>query len=236
MYQGRIEELALREAFPRKRALSSGLFAWGKPRLGVRRQASGWVEFLAIFFVLPVLGIFGDAVNSLPVITTLIFGFSVLLLSMTRSFHWGDLLPVDVFSEWRLFVGVSLGFAAASFLVTVTLFPGMLFSASGHVILMLVAFPLLTALPIEIVCRALFFRRFGYLFQSERSAIICGACASALIYLMISESISGACFGFVVGLVLGWTYLRTGQFILNVALHWVASLCIWLIGPGLLIF
>jgi membrane protease YdiL (CAAX protease family) len=83
------------------------------------------------------------------------------------------------------------------------------------------------------VYRALFFRRFGYLFRSNWQAISLGMLMTGIIYFMITASIAGFGFGCVLGAVLGWTYLRTGQFLMNVALHWVAVLCICLIGQGL---
>lgn len=236
MYQGRVEDLVAKEVFPSRITPAGGLFSWGRPQLSSVRLVAGWVEFLTAFLILPLIGIFADAANALPVTTALILGFSILLLSMTRSFHWRDLLPVDVLSEWRVLVAVSAGFAALSLGITTIFFPGHLFLVAGNVQLMLIAFPVLTALPIEIVYRALFFRRFGYLFRNEFLAIFVGMLATGLIYTMITESVASFCFGAILGAVLGWTYLRTGQFLLNVALHWVAALCVWIIGPGLSVF
>ncbi|MEM7546857.1 MAG: CPBP family intramembrane glutamic endopeptidase [Pseudomonadota bacterium] len=193
----------------------------------------GWVECITLFLIFPLIGIFGQAINILPLTILALLSSTVLLLSMTRSFHWADLVPVDALSEWRLLVGVSAVFIAGSFAVTTVFFPEELFQSSGGAELMLIAYPLLTALPVELVYRALFFRRFGYLFKTQLLAILVGAAANGLLYFMLSHALSGAVFGFVIGLVLGWAYLRSGQFALSVLMHWIAALAIWLIGPGL---
>ena len=57
-----------------------------------------------------------------------------------------------------------------------------------------------------------------------------------MLYLMLSGSVGGAIFGAVVGLVNGVVYLRTGQFMLVVLLHWLAAISIFFIGPGLILF
>lgn len=209
------------------------MFAWGLPKFNRRRRAMGWVECITLFLVLPLIGIFGDAINVLPLTIMAILSSSILLLSMTRSFHWADLAPVDPFSEWRLVAAVSAFFICSSYAISAIFFPNLLFNSFNGAELMLIAYPILTALPVELVYRALFFRRFGYLFRSEGLAILVGAGTNALLYVMLTHSPFGAVFGFVTGLVLGWAYLRTGQFVLSVMMHWIAALAVWLIGPGL---
>lgn len=213
-----------------------GLFAWGLPPMRRARRALVWAEFTTIFLALPVFGLFSGLSQAKPLAIWLIMSMCVALLSMTRSFHWADLLPVDLASEWRLGLGCAALFAAASFIVSALFFPDRLFMADGDVYLMLIAYPLLTALPIELVFRALFFRRFGPLFSSETGAIVTGALGSGLMFLMLTGSFAVCAFGVITGLVLGWAYLRSGQFVLSVLIHWAAALSVWLIGPGLVGF
>ena len=231
-----INEQTAISPLPHKAEAARGLFAWGRDRLNSGRLVIAWLEFIFIFVLLPTMTIVTGLASAVPIIITVMLSSTIIFLSMTRSFHWADLLPVDAFSEWRLVLGFSTGFAALAAAVTLTFYPDAFLSPSLGVIPMLVAYPVLTALPIELVYRALFLRRYGHLFNSELGAICVGALLNGLAYFMLSTSIAGAIFGTVLGASLGWFYLRTGQFALSVFLHWIAAMAIWLIGPGLGVF
>jgi membrane protease YdiL (CAAX protease family) len=128
----------------------------------------------------------------------------------------------------------SAAFALIAFTVTSLYWPSQLFSAPPEIAVMLIGFPILTALPMELVYRALFFRRYGHLIQGETAAIILGAAATSLGYAVLSGNIGGVIFGFALGGVLGWAYLKTGNFAVSVVLHWAAAAALYLIGPGIL--
>lgn len=236
MYIEPIDEMAAKAAFPRRRPAAVGLFAWGRARPRSRSAAFAWLEFAFVFLWLPGAAIASGAHGALPLAFAVMLSATVALLSMTRSFHWRDLLPVDPFSEWRLLGGVCAGLAAGAALLSALAPPERLFAGSDIPWTMLIAFPIMTALPLELVYRALFFRRFGHLFRSERRAILAGAAATGLAYLMLSQSGAGVLFGAGVGALLGWIYLRTGQFALCVLIHWIAALALWVIGPGITAF
>lgn len=99
---------------------------------------------------------------------------------------------------------------------------------------MLIAFPIVTALPMELAYRALFFRRYGHLIKGEVTAIILSAAATSLGYAVLSGSLGGVVFGLSIGALLGWIYLRTGNFAVSVTIHWLAAIALYLIGPGIL--
>lgn len=222
------------ETLPRRVENAEGLFSWGLPKLGGGLRFAARFECFAFFIVLPLLAIFFEARLFIPVVIGVMLSSSVILLSMTRNFHWGDLLPVDPFSEWRVVAGFALAFAALSGLalaVSGASAPAMSVALAP----MLLAFPLLTAAPMELVHRVLFFRRFGHLFPNEGSALVFGAVSNGLVYFMLSGSVVGALFGAFTGVCVGWTYLRTGQFLISVIVHWLAAICVFALGPGILL-
>ena len=234
MYITPIDGALMENALPERAERSHGLFAWGMPRLRARRYVLALVETGFVFLGLPLLAMNSAGGLTIPLIMMLMLSSTAILLSATKSFHWSDLLPVDFWSEWRLIAGVSAAFALIAFVVTSVYWPARLFSAPPEIAIMLIAFPVLTALPMELVYRALFFRRYGHLIRGETTAIILGAAATSLGYAVLSGSVGGVIFGFALGGVLGWSYLRTGNFLVSIILHWAAAASLYLIGPGIL--
>ena len=234
MYITPIDGALIEDALPEKAERSHGLFAWGMPRLRARRYALALLETGFVFVGLPILAMNSAGGLTIPLIMMVMLSSTAILLSATKSFHWSDLLPVDFWSEWRLLAGCSAAFAAIAFTVTSIYWPSRLFSAPPEIAIMLVAFPVLTALPMELVYRALFFRRYGHLIRGEATAVILGAAATSLGYAVLSGSVGGVFFGFALGGVLGWAYLRTGNFLVSILLHWAAVASLYLIGPGIL--
>lgn len=224
----------MEDALPERAERSDGLFAWGMPRLRARRYVLALFETGFVFLGLPLLALNSAGGLTIPLIMMVMLTSTAILLSATKSFHWADLLPVDFWSEWRLMLGCSAAFAVIAYTVTSIYWPSHLFSAPPEIAMMLVTFPILTALPMELVYRALFFRRYGHLIRGEATAIILGAAATALGYAVLSGGAGGLVFGFALGGVLGWAYLRTGNFAVSVVLHWAAVASLYLIGPGIL--
>ncbi|MEM7269306.1 MAG: CPBP family intramembrane glutamic endopeptidase [Pseudomonadota bacterium] len=204
------------------------------PRLRADRFLLALIEVFVVFIGLPLLALSYDAVVTLPVVMGAMLTSTIVLLSATRQFHWADLLPVDFWSERRLAASFLLAFVFTAGSLSLFYWPERIGDVSADTVIMLLAFPLVTALPMELVYRALFFRRYGHLIASEPLAIFLGALATALGYAVLSGSPAGVAFGFGVGLALGWTYLNTGNFVLCVLIHWFAAVSIFLVGPGVL--
>lgn len=234
MYIAPIEGTFVEDALPERAERSNGLFAWGMPRLRARSYRLALFETGFVFLGLPLLAMNSAGGLTIPLIMMVMLSSTAVLLSATKSFHWSDLLPVDFWSEWRLMAGCSAAFAAIAFTMTSIYWPTRLFTAPPEIALMLAAFPVLTAMPMELVYRALFFRRYGHLIRGEAMAIVLGAAATSLGYAVLSGSVGGVIFGFALGGVLGWAYLRTGNFAVSIVLHWAAVAALFLIGPGIL--
>ncbi len=234
MYIAPINGALVEDALPERAERSLGLFAWGMPRLRARRYVLALFETVFVFIALPVLVMLSNGGLTIPLIMMVMLSSTAILLSATKSFHWSDLLPVEFWSEWRILLGCSSAFAAVAFTLTSLYWPTHLFSAPPEIAVMLVVFPIFTAIPMELVYRALFFRRYGHLIQGEPMAILLGAAATSLGYAVLSGGFGGLLFGFALGGVLGWAYLRTGNFAVSVVLHWAAASALYLIGPGIL--
>ena len=215
---------------------AAALLSWRGRRAGGRRRRALAAECVAVFLLLPCLA-FGLAGSlTAPFLIGTMFWASVILLSLSRNFLWADLLPRDAFSEWPLFAGVAASFAAAALALGLVLAPETIFAPEREMTARLVLYPLLLALPLELFCRALFFRRYGPLFGSERRAILGSTVVGAVVWFALGGGIGLAAFGAVSGAVLSWAYLRTGQFALSVALNWATALAFLLIAPGLAAF
>lgn len=232
MYIGPIEKPVRQEDIGPE-TFDRGLFAWGMQQLPARQYYLKICELALVFIALPMIALSLGGSLALPIVMSTMLTTTIILLSLTQSFHWRDLLPIDFWSEGKLLVGMTAGVAACCLLLTLLIAPEKLFSSEAETVAMLVAFPLVTALPIELVYRALFYRRYGRLFTSEPRSIIFGGFATALAYMVLFQNGSGAVIGFALGTVLGASYLRTGNFLFCVLLHWAAMACYYLIGPGI---
>ena len=230
MYLGPIDEDTATSAFPAARDKSPGLFAWGFPQLKPSRLAFAWYEHFFLFAFFPLAAIvYAEGSPAYHALVALSLA-AAALLSGTRSFHWRDMGPNDLWSEWPVMIGVSalfIGFAifAATFFVPHYDMRPTFWSA--------LFFAVVIAGPTELIYRALFFRRYGHLFEGECWAIMVGALSTGLLYTMISGALEGLVLGGFVGTVLSLTYLRTGSFPLIVGLHIVALVAMQMIAPGI---
>ncbi len=185
MYIAPIDGALVEDALPERAEHSPGLFAWGMPRLCARRYVLALFETLLVFIAPPVLAMMSNGGLTIPLIMMVMLSSTAILLSATKSFHWSDLLPVEFWSEWRILLGCSAAFVAVAFTLTSLFWPAHLLSAPPEVAVMLVVFPMFTAIPMELVYRALFFRRYGHLIQGEPMAILLGAAATSLGYAVL---------------------------------------------------
>ena len=210
---------------------AAALLSRGGRRAG--RTRTLLAEGATVFVFLPCLVFVLAGAAAAPFLLSAMLWTSVILLSMSRNFLWADLLPRDALSEWPLFAGLTASFVAAALALGFAFAPGSLFSPEPEMAMRLFLYPVLVALPLELFCRALFFRRYGRLFASERGAILVSAAIGAVVWSAMGCGCGFAAFGAATGAALSWAYLRTGQFALSVALNWAAALAFFLIAPGL---
>lgn len=180
-------------------------------------------EFAALYLILPLsLLASGLGASAAPFAAGATFWTAAALLSMSRGFHWRDLAPRDLLSEWRIFLG------AAGFLVLAAAAAGL---ADGEAlppmepdrIAALLGWSLVLALTSELFFRALFFRRFGALFRRQAIGVAASGCAFGLFHLALGSGAVEAVYWTAAGATIAAVYRLTGQFWLTVALNTVAG-------------
>ena len=99
-------------------------------------------------------------------------------------------------------------------------------------LLILALYPLLSAIPQELIYRPLFFRRYSVLFQNDGLALAVNSAVFGLAHLLYMNpvTIGLAAFG---GLVFGWVYLRHGSVLLAMLLHALAGQLVFTSGLGI---
>ncbi len=200
------------------------------------RRLRLWMEFALIFGALPLV----MALHLPPAVMWSALGgmfvLAVVLLSVSEGFDWRDLLS----RPDRLDLVVATAFSAvavgASVALVMWLRPHALFSLPRYNpdlwLTIMIAYPFLSALPQEIVFRALFFGRYGALFPSRAAAILVNAGVFALAHLfywnwpaVILTGLGGAVFA--------WAYLDRRSFLLAWVLHAIAGLAVFTSGLGI---
>lgn len=193
-----------------------------------------WIEFITLFFGVPVaVALFLPPQAMLPVL----IGFTLVgarLLRRTPGFAWSDLR--QGWGEVRLLV--LIGFAAVTAAVSLSILAafapqdlfGMARQRPGLLIAILLAYPVLSALPQEMIFRPLFFLRYGEILPAG-ARLGLNAAFFSLAHLMYWSGIVAA-MTFAGGLVFGWAYWRRGSFPLAVAMHVVAGWVLFAVGLG----
>jgi len=151
---------------------------------------------------------------------------AMVLLALTPEFRWSELARGWGRLDWAHVGLVAVVTAAACGLVVWLLVPGQALrlprTMPGLWLLILLLYPLLSALPQEILFRLLFFRRYGGLFPSQGAALAANAAAFGLAHLMFWNSVAVG-MSAVGGLIFAHGYLARGGFPMAVVLHAVCG-------------
>ena len=199
-----------------------------------------WAEFLALFVVAPVAmatvlpgGAMWFALGGIAMV-------AAVLLSLTPGFRWRELVTSGALRiDWRflaLYVAVA---ALASYGLTMWLVPERLFALPRYNtnlwILIMVAYPLVSAIPQEIVFRALFFERYGALFPGLRLAILANAGVFGLAHLFYGNW-PAVVLTTIAGGVFAWAYAERRSFGFACLLHAMSGQIVFTSGLGIFFF
>lgn len=203
------------------------------PAVTVSRVAC-WAEFLALYIGAPLaIALFLPPRMLFPALAA----FSVvglILLWRTGGFDWRSLIRGWQRIRWTHVLGIALATLIAGVAILWITRSDQLFAfALGNPRFLLVVwtfYPLLSALPQELIFRPLFFHRYGHLFPDARTAVLVNAAIFSLAHLMY-WSIVVAMMTFVGGLVFARAYLRDG-FPSAWVLHAVAGNILFAVGMG----
>ncbi|MBP7000717.1 CPBP family glutamic-type intramembrane protease [Amaricoccus sp.] len=198
------------------------------PRAGIGRAAEGLAVFvaapLAMAFALPPAALF-PALFAMTAV-------GAILLARTPGFAWRSLVRGPV--PWGSAALVGLAAAIACGALVWALVPAEALALPRRApvlwLAILVLYPLLSALPQELLFRPLFFRRYGALFPSTAAAVAANALAFGFAHLMFWNWLAVG-LSAVGGLIFALGYLRHG-FPTAVALHAVCGGVVFTSGLG----
>ena len=199
---------------------------------GAGRELRLAAEFAALFVGLPLVMAVGIPPDWLwPVILGMTAAAGVLL-SLTPGFRWRSLAAGKV--DGRTLGLVALVTAVCCGLLVWWLVPGRFLAlprqAPGLWLMIMALYPLLSALPQELVFRALFFGRYRPLFPSEGVAVAANALVFGLAHLMfwnwvaVTLCVAG-------GAIFALGYRRQG-FVQAVLLHGICGGILFTSGLG----
>ena len=196
-------------------------------------------EFALFFGIAPVVVAVALPATAMFPVLFVFTGVGLVLLHLTPGFRWGDLVAGASRIRWG-FVGL---FAAATLLVGWAVMqataPGSLFALvrmnPGLMLMIALLYPVVSALPQEVVFRPLFFRRYGPVLPEGPAALVLNAAVFALAHLMFWSWIVAA-MTFAGGLVFAWVYRVRGNFPEAVILHSVGGVILFALGLGVFFY
>lgn len=210
----------------------------GAPAEAALSRARLWAEFGALYVGVPLALAFLLPADLMWPTLALCFFASLLLLRATPGFVWSELLRGPVLARPVALGVVTLLAVGTAWGLTAWLRPWALFwlprQAPDLWLMIMVLYPLLSALPQEIAFRVLFFRRYGALFPSRALGVTANAVVFGLAHLFLWNWVAPTLTA-VGGAVLAWAYLdgRGRNFLFPLLLHAIAGWVIFTIGLGL---
>ena len=191
----------------------------------------------ALFFALAPLAI--AVFLPATVLFTALFAMTAIglvLLHRTDGFHWRDLRKGWQSVFWKKIVVFTVVTFLACLAVVHTLAPDEKFNIVRRQPLFLLViftfYPVVSALPQELVFRPLFFRRYQSILPNGNAAIVLNATLFSWAHLMYWSWVV-AIMTFVGGLVFAYMYEKRGSFPMAVILHAIAGNLIFLVGLGI---
>jgi len=213
--------------------MSSALPGSPIPRQGMRLRL--WAEMLALFLGVPLLMLFTAGMFPLFPILAILLVVAIYLLTRTEGFEWRELLGGDL-RPWLPFALLYAAITAVVTLVlTLWLVPNSLLGfpryAPDRWLMVMMLYPIVSALPQEIIFRPLFFRRYGALFPTPALAMLANGAAFGIGHLFYQNPVAIGLTA-LSGLIIAWAYMRSGSFLLALLLHAIGGMTIFTVGLG----
>ena len=198
-------------------------------------RARLWTEFVTLFIGVPVAMAATFGLYPLFPVILALAGVALALLRATPGWRFRRLFDGPVLGEWRIILAYFAVTLAVALAVVFTLVPHRFLELPRHRtelwILIMVAYPLLSALPQEVIYRSLFFERYGTLFPNRWTAIAANGALFGFGHLFYENPVTIAMTA-AGGAIMGWAYLRTRSLGLAWALHAIAGQIIFTVGLG----
>lgn len=198
-------------------------------------RARLWAEFLIFYIAVPVAVAVALPPRWMFPVLFAVTAAGLVLLHVTRGFHWYDLARNARALPWRTVAGFAALTSAVSVAVIYLTYPQaawvLLLEQPLLLLMIVLLYPLLSALPQEVVFRPLFFRRYGALLPGRGPAIWLNAAVFSLAHLMYWNWIVAG-MTFFGGLAFAWAYEARRNFPLAVLLHSLAGQILFTVGLG----
>jgi membrane protease YdiL (CAAX protease family) len=199
------------------------------------RRCRQWLEVMLLFVVPPVVIASAQATRVLgPALAAMVL-LGITLLWTTPGFRWRSLVRGGLAGNWPLILAFSVITALIATTLVLWLHPdNFLFLPRNKPALwalVLVLYPVLSAVPQELFFRVLFFERYGSLFPTAWSAVVCNAACFGLAHLFYANW-PAVVLSTLGGAVFAWAYLEKRSFALAAVLHTLGGLIIFTSGMG----
>ncbi len=195
-----------------------------------------WAEFLALFVAIPLMMLLLFGLYPLFGALLAMTALALVLLARTPGFSMRELVSGPVLSHWPLILVFTVGALAVAFTVALVMVPERAFAMPRRQpelwLRIMLFYPLLSALPQEVIFRALFFRRYGELFPDRRVALAVNAGVFSLAHLFYQNPVAIG-LTFLGGVIFALAYQRTGSFPLAVILHAIGGQALFTAGLGI---
>ncbi|WP_170753337.1 CPBP family intramembrane glutamic endopeptidase [Ruegeria lacuscaerulensis] len=194
------------------------------------------LEFCLFFVAVPVLiAVFFPPNWMFPSLFTFT-AIGIVLLHYTPGFAWAELRynPYNwSWTEVAIFAILMTGFCVAVVMIARPEAAFFLLRERPQMLLVIWMFyPIVSALPQELLFRSLFFRRYHAILPGGSAAYLLNAALFSLAHLMYWSWIV-AIMTFAGGLLFTWAYRRRGSFFYAVLLHAIAGNIIFAVGLGI---
>ncbi|WP_343081111.1 CPBP family intramembrane glutamic endopeptidase [Ostreiculturibacter nitratireducens] len=207
------------------------------PEAATKGRAQLAAEFATLYVVVPLLMAFALPPTTMFPMLFAVTLVGIALLHRTPGFRWLDLLKGRV--DWIMVALFGLSSLAVGYAVIRIIAPGAEFALArrdpARLAMIFLLYPLLSALPQELLFRPLFFRRYAALLPRCRFAIVINAAVFSLAHLMYWSWIV-AVMTFAGGLVFAAAYELRRSFPFALALHAVAGWAVFGVGLGILFY
>jgi hypothetical protein len=199
-------------------------------------RAQLWTELIGLYVVTPVIvAVFLPTSWMFPVLFLVMF-LGLWLLYLTPGFKYSELLRGISVINWPLIAAFTVVTSLICYSVISYFEPQASFGLVRHnlplLFMIMILYPILSALPQEIVFRPLFFRRYDAILPATGLAILLNSALFSLAHLMYWNGIV-AVMTFMGGLVFARSYAMGRNFPQTVLLHAIGGNLIFVFGLGI---
>lgn len=196
------------------------------------------LECAALFFVLPV-GLYWFrhllAFKLMPILLLLTLGCLIYLLSdqsfdRTRLWNTRHFFP-HMRQILIAFIGISIFLAIFTYLIFENRFLVFPIDRPNAALTFMLMYPLLGALPQEIIFKSFFFHRYRSVFPGPLSLIILNGLSFGLFHLWYANIIAPV-FSVFAGMILAYRYLKTRSLAMITIEHSLLGIFLYVVGLG----